>query len=95
MLNNATVLTTAATLAKKTIAETGDERQRIASLYERLFGRTATNEEQSVARQIIRQSRETRRQLDATGDEGVDVESGPWEDLCVTLICSNEFLYID
>ena len=95
MLNNATVLNTAATLTKKTTAESGDERRRITSLYERLFGRPASDEEQSVAAQIVRQSRETRRQLVAAGEKGVDVEIGPWEDLCAALICSNEFLYID
>jgi cytochrome c553 len=95
MLNNETVLSTAATLAKKTIAEFDDEQHRIASLYERLFGRPPTDEEQSVAAQIIRQSRETRQQLIATGQKGVELKAGPWEDLCVALICSNEFMYVD
>ena len=95
MLNNETVLTTAANLAKKTTTDTSDERQRIAYLYERLFGRSATDEEQTVAAQIIRQSRETRQQLVVAGEKGVDVQTGPWEDLCLALICSNEFLYVD
>jgi hypothetical protein len=95
MLNNQTVLSTAATLAKKTITESDDERRRIASLYRRLFGRQATDEEQGVAEQIIRQLRETRQQLAGAGEKDVDVETGPWEDLCVSLICSNEFLYVD
>ena len=95
MLNNETVLATAATLAKKTIAESDDERQRIGSIYERLFGRPATEEEQTVAGQIIRQSRETRQQLVAAGATVADAKSNPWEDLCVALICSNEFVYID
>jgi hypothetical protein len=95
MLNNATVLSTAATLATKTITESDDERQRIAFLYQRLFGRPATDEEQSVGAQIIRQSRKTRQQLVAAGEKGVDVQTGPWEDLCLALICSNEFLYVD
>jgi hypothetical protein len=95
MLNNATVLSTAATLAKKAITESDDERQRIAFLYQRLFGRPATDEEQSVAAQIIRQSRDTRQQLAGAGEKDVNLETGPWEDLCVALICSNEFLYVD
>jgi hypothetical protein len=95
MLNNETVLTTAANLSKKTTAETSDERQRIAYLYQRLFGRPATDEEQTVAVQIVRQSRETRQQLVAAGEKGVNVQTGPWEDLCLALICSNEFLYVD
>jgi cytochrome c553 len=95
MLNNEAVLSTAATLAKKTITESDDEQQRIASLYQRLFGRPATDEEQSVAAQIVRHSRQIRQQLAAAGEQDVDRETGPWEDLCVALICSNEFLYVD
>ena len=95
MLNNATVLSTATTLAKKTITESDDERQRITSLYQQLFGRPAVEAEQKVAAEILRQSRETRQQLAAAGKTDVDVKTGPWEDLCVALICSNEFLYID
>ena len=95
MLNNESVLSTAAHLAKKTISEWDDERERIASLYERLFGRPATAKEQRVAAQIIRQSRETRKQLVADVEKRADVETGAWEDLCVALICSNEFIYVD
>ena len=95
MLNNAAVLTTAAILANKTITESDDERQRIESLYHRLFGRAAIDEEQRVATQIVRQSRETRQQLAGSNEKYVDVETGPWEDLCVALLCSNEFLYVD
>jgi hypothetical protein len=95
MLNNKAVLSTAATLAKKTITESDNERQRIASLYQRLFGRPATDEEESVSAQIIRQSQETRQKLVVAGEKGVDVQTGPWEDLCLALICSNEFLYVD
>lgn len=95
MLNNATVLSTATTLAKKTIAESAEERHQIAFLYWRLFGRPAIEAEQKVAAEILRQSQETRRQLAAGGETDIDVETGPWEDLCMALICSNEFLYID
>ena len=95
MLNNESVLCTAAHLAKKTISESDDERERIASLYERLFGRPATDKEQRVAAQIIRQSRETRQQLVADVEKRADVETGAWEDLCVAIICSNEFIYVD
>jgi len=95
MLNNATVLSTATTLAKKTIAESAEEQHRIAFLYWRLFGRPAIETEQKVAAEILRQSQETRRQLAAGGETDIDVETGPWEDLCMALICSNEYLYID
>ena len=95
MLNNDIVLGTATTLAKKTIAESPRRRLRITFLYQRLFGRPAIGAEQKVAAEILRQSTETRQQLAASGKTDVDVETGPWEDLCVALLCSNEFLYID
>ena len=92
MLNNEAVLNTAAHLAKRTIGESNDERERIASLYERLFGRPATDQEQRVATQIIGQSRQARQ---LASKKGTDVEKGAWEDLCVALLCSNEFMYVD
>jgi hypothetical protein len=95
MLNNEVVLKTAATLAKKTTTESADERQRIASLYQRLFGRPATDEEQRVAADIVRHSREMRQQLTVADEKDSNLEAGPWEDLSVALICSNEFLYSD
>ena len=95
MLNNDAVSNAVATASKKTIAASNHEQQRIAWLYQRLFGRSATAEEQSVAKQVIRQSLETRKQLFAAGENKVDVEAGSWEDLCLALICSNEFLYVD
>jgi hypothetical protein len=95
MLNNDIVLSTATTLANKTIAESPRRRLRIAFLYQRLFGRPPIGAEQKVAAEILRQSTETRQQLVASGKTDVDVKTGPWEDLCVALICSNEFLYID
>ncbi len=95
MLNNDVVLATAATLATKTTAESDRDQQRIASLYQALFGRPATTEERDVAMQIIRRSRETRKKLAAAGEKDVDAETGPWEDLCVAMMCSNGFLYVD
>ena len=95
MLNNDAVLSTAATLARQAITESDDERERVAFLYRRLFGRPAVAEEENVAAQIIRQASEIRQQLVAAGEGNVDEETGPWEDLCVALICSNEFLYVE
>ena len=95
MLNNGAALSTATRLAKKTMAASADKKRRITFLYKRLFGRPATEREQSVAATIIDQLRKTRRQLVAAGQKRVNVKTGPWEDLCVALICSNEFLYVD
>ena len=95
MLNNDTVQNTAVTLANGTVTESTNDQQRIGSAYRRLLGRPPTDEEQRVAMQIVQQSRQTRQQLAATAETNVDVESGPWEDLCLALICSNGFLYVE
>ena len=93
MLNNETALNTATALAIKTRSHSNDERQRFQFLYQLLFARPPTAGEQKLAAQIIRVSRKTRETLESTQSD--DAAAGSWEDLCLALICSNEFLYID
>jgi len=93
MLNNEIVLNAASKIAEKTVSHSSDERQRVQFVYRLLFGRQPTAEEQDIAAQILRQSREARETLNVAGKE--DINTGPWEDLCLALICSNEFLYTD
>jgi len=95
MLNNSFVLTTAETVAKEAICEFKEERVRVMAIYQRLLGRPASDEEWQVATKIIQHARKTREQLVAAGGNAVDVQFGPWEDLCMALICSNNFLYLD
>ena len=95
MLNNEVALETASKMARKTVSHSSDERQRIQFVYERLLARPPTAEEQEVGLQIIQQSRVAREDLNADAKTKVDLTTGPWEDLCLALICSNEFLYTD
>jgi hypothetical protein len=74
-------------------AESAGERRRISAIYQRLFGRPATVEECQVGVEILQHARNTRSQL--ADAKSIDVQSGSWQDLCMALICSNEFLYLD
>ena len=95
MLNNDIVLGTANTLATNLTAGSQRRRQRISIIYQQLFGRPASLVEYRLATELLRTSTETRQQLATSGQSDVDVITGPWEDLCVALLCNNEFLYID
>lgn len=95
MLNNDIVLNTATALAKQAITETERRRQRITFLYQHLFGRPTNTVEYRVAAEVLRQSVEIRQQLAEGNQKDIDTTTGPWEDLCMALLCSNEFLYID
>lgn len=95
MLNNEVALNSASKITEKTISQSDDFRQRIRYLYQRLFGRLPASEEVPLAIQIVQQSRQARQNLNSSGIGQVDLKIGPWEDLCLALICSNEFLYID
>ena len=95
MLNNDIVLGTANTLATTITAGSQRRRQRISMLYQQLFGRPASLVEYRLAADLLRISTETRQQLATSDQSDVDVITGPWEDLCVALLCNNEFLYID
>ena len=95
MLNNDIVLRTANTLATNLTVGSQRRRQRISMIYQQLFGRPASLVEYRLATELLRTSTETRQQLATSGQSDVDVITGPWEDLCVALLCNNEFLYID
>ena len=95
MLNNDIVLGTANTLATNLTVGSQRRRQRISMIYQQLFGRPASLVEYRLATELLRTSTETRQQLATSGQSDVDVITGPWEDLCVALLCNNEFLYID
>lgn len=95
MLNNEVALNAASKIAEKTISQSDDDQQRIRHLYERLFGRPPAAEEMTLAVQIVEQSRRARQKLKLSGKHQADLKAGPWKDLCLALICSNEFLYVD
>ena len=91
MLNNDKVTSTAAKLAQRAMGMPS-EIQRVNSLYLVLFGRTPSRQERDVALSLVSQARKTRRKF-ATNK--TQIEKGAWNDLCMAMICSNEFLYID
>ena len=95
MLNNDIVLRTANTLATNLTVGSQRRQQRISMIYQQLFGRPASLVEYRLATELLRTSTETRQQLATSGQSDLDVITGPWEDLCVALLCNNEFLYID
>ncbi|MEE3371521.1 MAG: DUF1553 domain-containing protein [Planctomycetota bacterium] len=91
MLNNDKVTGTAAKLAQRAM-NLPSEIQRVNSLYLELFGRMPSRQERDVALSVVSQARKTRRKF-ATNK--TQIEKGVWNDLCMAMICSNEFLYID
>ncbi|MAR13035.1 MAG: hypothetical protein CL681_24085 [Blastopirellula sp.] len=94
MLNHETVLQAAAKLAEHAMAEADEDPQRITTLYQAVLGRPATVEDQQLAANILEKLRATRKQLAAEESE-VAWEVGAWQDLCMALLGSNEFLYVD
>jgi hypothetical protein len=91
MLNNDKVTGTAAKLARRAM-EVPAEIQRVNSLYLVLFGRTPSRQESDLALSLVSQASKTRRKFATNTTE---IEKGVWNDLCMAMICSNEFLYID
>ncbi|MEE3369154.1 MAG: PSD1 and planctomycete cytochrome C domain-containing protein [Planctomycetota bacterium] len=95
MLNNPLALKTAVVVAEHIIAATENEQTRVALLYQRLFGRPPSHQEQLLATDVLNHARSTRQRLIAAGQQEVDLSAGPWHDFCMALLCSNEFLYLD
>ena len=91
MLNNDKVTGTAAKLAQRAM-EVPAGLQRVNSLYLVLFGRTPSRQESDLALRLVSQASKTRRKFATNKTE---IEKGVWNDLCMAMICSNEFLYID
>ena len=91
MLNNDKVTGTAAKLAQRAM-EMPAEIQRVNSLYLVLFGRTPSRQESDLALSFVSQASKTRSKF---ATDKTEIEKGAWNDLCMAMICSNEFLYID
>ena len=66
-------------------------------LYRRIVGRPPSEEEQRLAVQTLDEARRVRRRLAGlkAKTKTVGGDRGPWEDLCMALLCSNEFIYVD
>ena len=91
MLNNDNVTDTAEKLAQRAL-EMPAEIPRVNSLYLVLFGRTPSQQESDLALSFVRQAWNTRRKF---ANNETQIEQDVWNDLCMAMICSNEFLYID
>jgi len=83
LLNSQFVHAQAKHLAERLVHEApGNETSRIQQAYQLLLGRSASEEEIEIARELLAQSRQ--HSPDAA-----------WADLAHVLLCSNEFVYID
>ena len=91
MLNNDKVTGAAAMLAQRAMRLPA-EVQRVNLLYLELFGRMPSPQERKLASSVVSRARKTRRKF-ATNN--TQIEKGVWNDLCMAMICSNEFLYVD
>ena len=95
MLNNPVVLKTAEVVVGGLLQSEGGDRSRVARLYRELLGRPPTAEDLRLASRTLSESREVRRRLVESGSKTAGGVDGPWQDLCMALLCSNEFLYVD
>jgi hypothetical protein len=95
MMNNPAVLSTAEAVVAGLLKSAGDDGSRIARLYQRLLCRHPTAEEGRLASRTLSESREVRRRLVEFGSKTAGGPDGPWQDLCMALLCSNEFIYVD
>jgi len=91
MLNDPLVHAQADRLARKLLAETGDDAGRIDAAHQLLFGRPASEAEQQASRQWLS------RYLGQIGGAAPEGERliAAWAGYVRTLLASNEFIYVD
>ena len=95
MMNNPKVQATAKSVVAKLLHTGGNERSLIDAMYRALLGRPASSTDLRLAAQALRESRELHRRLSDAGQKGDVGRETAWEDLCMILLCGNEFIYID
>ena len=93
MMNNPAVFSTAKTMIGRLLKTRRTDGFLVDVLYRRIVGRPPSEEEQRLAVRTLDEAREVRRRLSEAKPAGGD--GGPWEDLCMALLCSNEFIYVD
>ncbi len=86
MLNSPFVLKQAELLAMRVTSAAPDDDARIDQLYRWLFGRTPDQTERDVAKSLLTHWR-------AGGDAAAEAKA--WQQYCQTLVCSNEFAFVD
>ena len=95
MMNNPAVLSTARVITGRLLERRRNDGFLVEALYRRIVGRPPSEEEQRLAVRTLDEARQVRRRLAGPQAKAVGGDRGPWEDLCMALLCSNEFIYVD
>lgn len=95
MMNNPLVQSTARSIVSRLLKTGENDEVMVEALYQRLVGRPPTANEQRLASQTLDEARQLRRRLTEAGQKTAGGRDGAWEDLCMVLLCGNEFIYID
>jgi hypothetical protein len=94
LLNDAFVRTRAVEMASRLMGEEGGEATRIQRAFELALSRAPTASEGSAAIEFLK-SQTDRRQARDPEKPPTEIQTAALADLCQTLFCSNEFIYID
>jgi cytochrome c553 len=92
LMNNAFVREQAEGLARRLIAASPDERQRIDLAHQLAWSRPAEATEQEAGLHYVE---EYRKQLAAAGTPADRIELEAWTSYARVLLCANEFVYLD
>jgi hypothetical protein len=97
MLNSRFVGKQAEDLARRIALQTKDEELRIANAYNVVFGRRPTAAELVLTRDFLRQQtqRHAPQKKKSKEKHGFATNNGALIDLCLVLLNSAEFLYVD
>ena len=85
-------------LAQRIASQSDDQEQQIAAAHNAVFGRQPTEFEWALARDFLRQQSERYKLREKNEDEEKDsfaTDNGALVDLCLVLLNSAEFLYVD
>jgi hypothetical protein len=92
LMNNEFVHEQAEGLARRAMAETGDEAARIGFLFESAVGRPASHEEIAQTSQFLSRYTEA---LAETDSDPASRSLAAWSGLARTMLTRNEFLFVD
>jgi hypothetical protein len=81
-------------MAGRLMGEGGDEASLVRRAFELALSRAPTPSEQSAAIEFLK-SQTDRRQARDPAKPSAEIQTAAAADLCQTLFCSNEFIYID
>ena len=95
MLNSGFVDQQAEDLARQIASPTDDQPQQIAAAYNAVLGRHPTVSESASAEDFLRRQSERYNRPETAENEAQDTTNGALVDLCLVLLNSAEFLYVD